>query len=91
MWGCRGWPPPKGLGLTPFRRVFVGFVGEVYLHERVILKSGIDGASVVLTGLQSKRTYYARLAAHDGVLTGLNYSAQVSFTTTFTLPDGVGP
>ena len=49
MWGCRGWPPPKGLGLTPFRRVFVGFVGEVYLHERVILKSGIDGASVVLT------------------------------------------
>ena len=49
VWGRHGWPLPKELGLTPFRRVFVGFVGEVYLHERVILKSGIDGASVVLT------------------------------------------
>lgn len=45
------------------------------------------GASVVVTGLQSSRTYYARIAAHDGVLPGLNYSAQVSFTTTFTPPE----
>ncbi len=47
--------------------------------------------SVGVTGLQPNRTYYARIAAHDGVLTGLNYSTQIGFTTPSTpLPDGVG-
>jgi hypothetical protein len=46
--------------------------------------------SITLTGLYGGNTYYVRMAAHDGTLTGLNWTGQTSFQTPALNP-GEGP
>ncbi|CAK0905525.1 unnamed protein product, partial [Prorocentrum cordatum] len=40
-----GWPQPTSAGLCSWRRLLVEFVGEAFLHERLVIKAHPNGGS----------------------------------------------